>query len=85
MCSVHFSTLRAIIKIHKLIHAGMPERDAIEQVDTIDIDRAEFVKKYLKLNWPDHHLYTRCLIRKWVMIMSRKYSFTAPRRFLASH
>ena len=44
-------------KIHRLICGGTPERDAIEQVDTIDRDRAAFVKKYLKLNWPDHHLY----------------------------
>jgi cytidylate kinase len=44
-------------KIHKLICAGTPEPDAIEQVDTIDRDRAEFVKKYLKLDWPDHHLF----------------------------
>jgi cytidylate kinase len=44
-------------KIHRLISAGTPERDAIEQVDTVDRDRAEFVKKYLKLDWPDHHLY----------------------------
>jgi hypothetical protein len=40
-----------------LISAGTPEPDAIEQVDTIDSDRAEFVKKYLKLDWPDHHLF----------------------------
>ena len=26
-------------------------------VDTIDRDRAAFVKKYLKLNWPEHHSY----------------------------
>ena len=26
-------------------------------MDTIDRDRAAFVKKYLKLNWPEHHLY----------------------------
>ena len=44
-------------KIHKLICAGTPEPDAIEQVDTIDRDRAEFVKKYLKLDWPDHRLF----------------------------
>lgn len=44
-------------KIHRLICAGTPERDAIEQVDTIDGDRAEFVKKYFKLDWPDHHLF----------------------------
>ena len=44
-------------KIHRLICAGTPEPDAIEQVDTIDRDRTEFVKKYLKLDWPDHHLF----------------------------
>jgi cytidylate kinase len=44
-------------KIHRLVRGGMPERDAIEQVDTTDRDRAAFIKRYLKLNWPDHHLY----------------------------
>jgi cytidylate kinase len=44
-------------KIHRLITAGMPEDKAIADVDTIDTDRAAFVKKYLKLNWPERHLY----------------------------
>ncbi|HTX15898.1 MAG TPA: cytidylate kinase-like family protein [Candidatus Baltobacteraceae bacterium] len=44
-------------KIHRLICGGTPEPDAIEQVDTVDRDRAEFVKKYLKRDWPGHHLY----------------------------
>ncbi len=44
-------------KIHRLICAGTTERDAIEHVDTIDRDRAEFVRKYLKLDWPANHLY----------------------------
>ena len=44
-------------KIHRLVGGGLPERDAIEQVDTTDRDRAAFIKKYLNLNWPDHHLY----------------------------
>jgi Cytidylate kinase-like family len=44
-------------KIHRLIADGMPEDKAIADVDTIDIDRAAFVKKYLKLNWPERHLY----------------------------
>ncbi len=44
-------------KIHKLVRGGMSERDAIEQVDTTDRDRAAFVKRYLKLSWPDHDLY----------------------------
>jgi cytidylate kinase len=48
-------------KIHRLICAGTPEPDAIEQVDTIDRDRAEFVKKYFKLDWPDRHLFDAML------------------------
>jgi cytidylate kinase len=44
-------------KIHRLIVAGTPEDKAIQEVDTIDGDRAAFVKKYLKLNWPERHLY----------------------------
>jgi hypothetical protein len=44
-------------KIHRVIGLGVPERDAIEQVDTTDRDRAAFVERYLKLNWPERHLY----------------------------
>lgn len=44
-------------KIHRLITAGTPQEKAIEDVDTIDKDRAAFVKKYLKLKWPEHRLY----------------------------
>lgn len=44
-------------KIHRLIQAGTPQEKAIADVDTIDRDRAAFVKRYLKLHWPAHHLY----------------------------
>jgi cytidylate kinase len=44
-------------KIHRLITAGTPQEKAITEVDTIDRDRAAFVKRYLKLNWPEYHLY----------------------------
>ena len=44
-------------KIHRLITGGIPQEQAITEVDTIDRDRADFVKKYLKLNWPEIHLY----------------------------
>jgi cytidylate kinase len=44
-------------KIHRLIVAGTPEEKAITEVDTIDRDRASFVKRYLKLNWPEYQLY----------------------------
>jgi cytidylate kinase len=44
-------------KIHRLIIAGTPQEKAIKEVDTIDRDRAAFVKRYFKLNWPEIHLY----------------------------
>jgi cytidylate kinase len=48
-------------KIHRLITAGISQDKAIEDVDTIDRDRAAFVKEYLKLSWPDRHLYDAML------------------------
>jgi hypothetical protein len=44
-------------KIQRLIAAGTPQKQAITDVDTIDGDRAAFVKRYLKLNWPEIHLF----------------------------
>jgi hypothetical protein len=44
-------------KIHRLITSGTPQEQAIEQVDTTDANRAAFLKRYLKLNWPERHLY----------------------------
>ncbi len=44
-------------KIHRLITSGIPQDKAITDVDTIDSDRAAFVKRYLKLNWPEIHLF----------------------------
>jgi cytidylate kinase len=48
-------------KIHRLITAGTPQEKAIADVDTIDRDRAAFVKRYLNLNWPERHLYDAML------------------------
>jgi cytidylate kinase len=44
-------------KIHRLITGGTPQEKAITEVDTIDRDRAAFVKSYLNLNWPEYQLY----------------------------
>lgn len=44
-------------KIHRLITAGVSQEKAITDVDTIDRDRAAFVKRYFGLNWPDRQLY----------------------------
>jgi cytidylate kinase len=48
-------------EIHRLITTGIPQEKAITDVDTIDQDRAAFVKQYLKLKWPDRHLFDAML------------------------
>ena len=45
-------------KISRLIAAGTSQEKAITDVDTIDRDRAAFVKRYFKLNWPERDLYS---------------------------
>jgi hypothetical protein len=44
-------------KIRRLISKGATQDKAIEQVDTTDQARAAFVQQYLKLKWPECHLY----------------------------
>jgi shikimate kinase len=44
-------------KIRRLISRGVTQDNAIEQVDTTDKARAEFVRQYLRLKWPEPHLY----------------------------
>jgi hypothetical protein len=44
-------------KIRRLIAAGIPQDQAIKQVDTTDKARAAFVARNLGLKWPERHLY----------------------------
>jgi Cytidylate kinase-like family len=44
-------------KIRRLISRGATQGKAIEQIDTMDKARAAFVRQYLKLKWPEPHLY----------------------------
>jgi cytidylate kinase len=44
-------------KIRRLISKGKTQDKAIEEVDTTDKARAEFVRQYLGLKWPESHLY----------------------------
>ena len=44
-------------KIRTLIARGITQDKAIEQVDTTDKARADFVRQYLGLKWPEPHLY----------------------------
>ncbi len=44
-------------KICRMVSSGTPENVAVEQVSTIDNERAEFIRKYFGHDWPDRHLY----------------------------
>jgi len=44
-------------KIRRLIKLKMDEEDATMMVDTIDRERASFVRKYFNAEWPSRHLY----------------------------
>lgn len=44
-------------KIRRLVQLKMSEKDATEMVDTIDRERAAFVKKYFNADWPCRRLY----------------------------
>jgi cytidylate kinase len=44
-------------KIERLVKLKMREKDAIEMVDTIDKERAAFVRKYFNAEWPCRRLY----------------------------
>ena len=45
------------MKIQRLIKLKMTEKDATEMVDTIDRERAAFVRKYFNAEWPCRRLY----------------------------
>ena len=44
-------------KMQRLIARGKSEREANELVDTIDLERADFIEKYFKVEWPNRSVY----------------------------
>jgi cytidylate kinase len=44
-------------KIRRLVKLKMEEQEATLMVDTIDRERAAFVRKYFAAEWPSRHLY----------------------------
>jgi cytidylate kinase len=44
-------------KLRRLVEGGMNQAEAADLIDTIDQDRADFIKRYFGLTWPDRHLY----------------------------
>ena len=44
-------------KIRRVRASGKSEREAAELADTIDRERAAFIKRYFRKEWPNRHLY----------------------------
>jgi Cytidylate kinase-like family len=44
-------------KVRRLVEGGMSKVEAAELIDSVDQDRADFIKKYFGQIWPDRHLY----------------------------
>jgi cytidylate kinase len=44
-------------KVCRLRSTGKSEKEAIELVETVDLDRAAFIKKYFNVDWPERHRF----------------------------
>jgi len=44
-------------KVRRLLSRGKSEREAVELVDTVDLERADFIEKYFKVEWPSRSVY----------------------------
>src|SRR5712671_478004 len=44
-------------KVRRLLARGKSEKEAQELVDTVDRERADFIQKYFRVEWPDRAIY----------------------------
>ena len=44
-------------KVRRLRARGKSEKDAVELAETVDVERAEYIKKYFDVEWPDRHFF----------------------------
>ena len=44
-------------KIRRLHANGKSEKEAVSLVETVDEDRAAFIKQYFKVKWPERHRF----------------------------
>src|ERR1700726_2366143 len=44
-------------KVRRLLSRGKSEQEAQELVDTVDLERANFIQKYFKVEWPSRSVY----------------------------
>jgi len=43
--------------VRRLLSRGKSEQEAHELVDTVDRERADFIAKYFKVEWPSRSIY----------------------------
>jgi hypothetical protein len=43
--------------VRRLLARGKSENEAEELVDTVDQERADFIQKYFRVQWPDRAVY----------------------------
>lgn len=44
-------------KVRRLLGRGKTQKEAEELVDSVDRERADFIQKYFKVEWPDRAIY----------------------------
>ena len=44
-------------KVRRLLSRGKSEKEAIELAETVDRDRADFIKQYFNVEWPGRHRF----------------------------
>jgi cytidylate kinase len=44
-------------KVRRLLSRGKSEQEAQVLVDTVDLERADFIEKYFKIEWPSRSIY----------------------------
>jgi cytidylate kinase len=44
-------------KVHRLQGTGKSEEEAVELAETVDRDRAAYIKQYFGVEWPARHLF----------------------------
>jgi len=44
-------------KVRRLQAGGTSESDAVQLAETVDRDRADFIKQYFGVDWPDRHRF----------------------------
>jgi cytidylate kinase len=44
-------------KVRRLRAMGKSEKDAVELAQTVDLDRAAFIRKYFSVDWPERHRF----------------------------